>query len=264
MDFEIYGMFQLLITRCQLEILQVCVLGIVQFHSRVADIRHECETTAEQYQPVFDGQESSVFATSPPDNQNEFSVRQTDQFRQRYGRASLLVCTGLLLLASAIPVHSQDDVSSTTPTITSSADQDTLDRLESIGRLIDVKRKQRDELNAALKGSSSDVMQDERSRLVAVAQDLAALRSSFEHVLLDDVDTELMAKVDNSDFNWRRELVEIVEPLLSSLKSLTKRPRQLAELRNSIDLDTRRLAVAEKALLAIDRVPKQTLARTRC
>ena len=166
------------------------------------------------------------------------------------------------MLVSALPVHAQDTENLATEAITTSVDQDTLDRLQSIGRLIDVKRKQREELIATLKGSSSDVMQDERLRLVTVTQDLDALRASFEHVLLDDVDTELMAKVDNSDFNWRRELVEIVEPLLSSLKSLTKRPRQLAELRNSIDLDTRRLAVAEQALLAIERVPRETLVKS--
>ena len=51
-DFEIYRRFRLLIPRCQLDILQVCVLGGVQLHACVADITRACETNAERCQPL--------------------------------------------------------------------------------------------------------------------------------------------------------------------------------------------------------------------
>lgn len=71
---------------------------------------------------------------------------------------------------------------------------------------------------------------------------------NFLQALLEDIDTQLVLESEPQQFNWRDELVEVVEPLLSSLKSMTKRPRQIAELRKSINLDTRKLAIAEEAL----------------
>lgn len=202
-------------------------------------------------------------------------MRLINWVTRQSGRRSQLLCLCLIVGFASTPTFAQDvdkqaitaasgteELDASLPTLeslVSSEEQDTLQRLQSIGKLINAKRQQRDDLTSALTGSSPDSMQDERQRLNVVTQDLKALRGSFEKVLLDSVDTHLMATSDDAEFNWRSELVEVIEPLLISLKTLTKRPRQLAELRKNIELDKQKLMVTEQALVVIDRVPKEVL-----
>ena len=174
------------------------------------------------------------------------------------------ICQFIGIVAAAVlnmtsPVLAQDASTPSIQAVENYEDQDQLARLQSIGLLIETKRIQRDELTAALKDSLDGAMQDERDRLSAVIRDLTSLRSSFERALLQDVDTQLMAGKENPQFDWRNELLEVVEPLLISLKSMTKRPRQLAELRNVIDLDSQKLVVAEQALQTIEKLSGQSL-----
>ena len=164
------------------------------------------------------------------------------------------------------PAAAQDDSLPADDSVTDSEAAVKLDRLQSIGDLLVVKRQQRNELTSALKGSAPDQMQDERERLIVVKQDLESLRASFDLALLDGIDTNQMADVENADFNWRVEIVEIIEPLLISLKSLTKRPRQLAALRKEIEVGTLKLAITEQAHAAIAELSSETLnegAKTR-
>ena len=181
---------------------------------------------------------------------------QKEMFRHLSGFIGIVV---VVVLTMVSPVLAQDVPTHNTQAAEGYEDQDQLDRLQSIGLLIKAKRIQRDELTAALKDSAPGAMQDERERLSTVIQDLASLRSSFERALLHDVDTQLMSGTKNSQFDWRTELLEVVEPLVISLKSMTRRPRQLAELRNVIELDRQRLVVAGQALQVIEKVSGQSL-----
>jgi len=156
-------------------------------------------------------------------------------------------------------VEAQDIPAPDTQAVDDLHEQDKFERLQSIGTLIKTKKLQRDELIAALEGSAPTAMQDERERLRTVIQDLASLRTSFESALLPNVDTQLMANEKNSTFNWRGELLMVIEPLLSSVKSMTERPRQMTELREHIELDTKKLSIAEQALLTIQKVSAHPL-----
>ena len=186
------------------------------------------------------------------------------------GSASVKACVlffAIYILAVIVsPVAAQEAPLPAVDPVTNSEAAVKLDRLQSIGDLLVLKRQQRDELTSTLKGSAPDQMQDERERLVVVKQDLESLRASFDLALLDGIDINQMADVENADFNWRVEIVEIVEPLLISLKSLTKRPRQLAALRKEIEVDTLKLAITEQAHSAIAQLSTELLndgAKTR-
>jgi len=170
-------------------------------------------------------------------------------------------CLGLFVTAliSVFPASAQEIPDPDLDSITDPGERNKLDRLQAIGGLIKTKRTQRDELAALLRGTASDSMHDERERLNAVMQDLERLRTSFELALLEDVDIQLMSDTEAQAFDWRDELVEVVEPLLSSLKSMTKRPRQMAELRKVIDLESQKLAVAEQALATVNDIPVEAL-----
>ena len=181
-------------------------------------------------------------------------------------KACVLLCAILILTVVVSPVAAQEAPQPDVESVTNSEAAIKLERLQSIGDLLVVKRQQRNELTNALKGSAPDQMQDERERLIIVKQDLESLRSSFDLALLDGIDTNQMDDVENADFNWRVEIIEIVEPLLISLKSLTKRPRQLAALRKDIEVGTLKLAITEQAHSAIDELSVESLndgAKTR-
>ena len=181
-------------------------------------------------------------------------------------KACVLSCAILIFLVIVSPVTAQEAPQPDVESVTNSEAAVKLERLQSIGDLLVVKRQQRNELTNALKGSAPDQMQDERERLIIVKQDLESLRSSFDLALLDGIDTNQIDDVENADFNWRVEIIEIVEPLLISLKSLTKRPRQLAALRKEIEVGTLKLAITEQAHSAIDELSVEWLndgAKTR-
>ena len=181
-------------------------------------------------------------------------------------KVCVLSCVILIFSVIVSPVVAQEAPQPDVESVTNSEAAIKLDRLQSIGDLLVVKRQQRNELTDALKGSTPDQMQDERERLIIVKQDLESLRSSFDLALLDGIDTNQMADVENADFNWRVEIIEIVEPLLISLKSLTKRPRQLAALRKEIEVGTLKLAITEQAHSAIAELSVELLndgAKTR-
>jgi len=182
---------------------------------------------------------------------------------RRYFFAYLAKCARLGLFVTALisvfPASAQEIPDPDLDSITDPGERNKLDRLQAIGGLIKTKRTQRDELAALLRGTASDSMHDERERLNAVMQDLERLRTSFELALLEDVDIQLMSDTEAQAFDWRDELVEVVEPLLSSLKSMTKRPRQMAELRKVIDLESQKLAVAEQALATVNDIPVEAL-----
>ena len=181
-------------------------------------------------------------------------------------KACVLLCGIVMLTISISPVAAQDVASPADNEVITPEDTTRVDRLQSIGDLIKAKREQRDELTSSLRDSEPDQMQDERERLAIVKQDLESLRDSFDQALLDGIDTHLMVDAENADFNWREELIEIVEPLLISLKSLTKRPRQLAALRAKIEVDTQKLEIARQADLAIAQMSGEVLndgAKTR-
>lgn len=171
-----------------------------------------------------------------------------------------LVFIALLVCLTAPPANAQDvSASDPAPTTRSAQSLEKLERLQSIGMLIREKRTQRDELTSVLEGGAPGTMQDQRERLETVIQDLASLRSSFENALLDNIDVQLMSETESAEFNWQDELLEVVEPLLTSLKSMTKKPRQLTELRKNIALDSQRLSVADEAMQAIEEISGYSL-----
>lgn len=167
----------------------------------------------------------------------------------KYLRCLRLSLVVFILIPLASTVAQAQSVAVQTQDVSANQnDADKVERLQSIGQLITVKRIQRDQITALLRDSAPDALQDERERLNTIKQDLESLRKSFDLALLEDIDPQLMSDTDIEQFNWRDELIDVVEPLLSLLKSMTKRPRQIAELQKRIELDTQKLSTAEKAL----------------
>lgn len=132
-------------------------------------------------------------------------------------------------------------------------------RLDELARLLVKKTAERDTLNEALQNTPAAERNDERTLLVNLNRDIATLKSTFELVALEDTDTSVMDEEEESSSTWQEDIVEILSPLVDSLKSLTERPRQLAELRDNIMLTQQRMDVADDALAELEAVPSSRL-----
>ena len=132
-------------------------------------------------------------------------------------------------------------------------------RLDEIARLIDNKIEQRDELRQSLEGAAENSLLKERASLTSVEKDIERLSNTFEIIALGETDTSLMADNTEEETDWQQDLIEILNPVIESLKSLTKRPRQLAELRDALFISRSRLAVAQEALEELQTIPDATL-----
>ncbi|MDB3936255.1 hypothetical protein N9383_06000 [Granulosicoccus sp.] len=174
--------------------------------------------------------------------------------------SSLQFCWLVLLFIVATPVSvvMAQDQSQNQP---ESAETVTLQatRLDELSRLMEKKIIQRDTLRQALSGVPETEMLKERATLADTQGDIARLRTTFELVALGSTDTSLLTQSEDPETDWRQDLVQILDPLIESLKSLTKRPRQLAELRDAIFTSQTGLAVAVQALEELQAIPAEGL-----
>lgn len=146
-------------------------------------------------------------------------------------------------------------------TSTALTDETTLQaiRLAELSRLLEKKTEQRSELRQVLEGADENALVQERTTLTNLNRDIAKLTTTFEIVALGSTDTSLLNGADETPTDWRQDMIEILDPLVESLKSVTKRPRQLAELRDAIFMADSRLDVAEDALAELQTIDIETL-----
>ena len=174
--------------------------------------------------------------------------------------SSLQVCLLILVLlvsSHATEVIAQDQ--SAAPTESSDLVNLQVTRLDELSRLLEKKIVQRDALRQTLAGVPDTEMLKERETLADTLRDIAKLQATFELIALGDTDTSLLSSDDEVETDWRQDLIEIMDPLVESLKSLTKRPRQLAELRDTIFKSQSGLAVADQALAELGVIPNAGL-----
>ena len=134
-----------------------------------------------------------------------------------------------------------------------------LTRLDELARIMTKKMGERDVLRDSLEDIAEDEMPDERATLSNLDRDIARLKTTFELVALGNTDTSLMDAADEQPTDWREDLVEIVDPLMDSLKSLTERPRRLAEFRETIFNAEERMKITTQALGELEKLPADTL-----
>ena len=132
-------------------------------------------------------------------------------------------------------------------------------RLDELARLLEKKVTQRNTLKQSLADADEPTKAREKNTLDDLNRDIAKLSSTFEIVALGSTDTSLFSVSDDEETDWRQDLVDILDPLIESLKSVTERPRQLAELRDTIFTNQTRLAVAEEALTELQGIDPTTL-----
>lgn len=164
-----------------------------------------------------------------------------------------LVLLVYLLTVLAASANAQDQ-SGVPPVLPDGASVQTV-RLSELAELLEKKTTQRDDLKQLLEGASEGSMVQERNTLKNLNRDIARLNTTFETVALGDTDTSLLDPQEDENTDWRQDLIDILDPLIESLKSVTERPRQLAELRETNFLNQSKLAVAKAAQAELQEIP---------
>lgn len=132
-------------------------------------------------------------------------------------------------------------------------------RLDELARLLQKKTEQRAELEKSLAGKSDPVPADKQKALNNLNRDISNLSDTFEMIALSNMDTSVLKGSDIVTTDWRQDLLDILNPLIESLKSITKRPRQVAEARDTVFRSEARLLITKQAVSELEAIPAGSL-----
>jgi len=132
-------------------------------------------------------------------------------------------------------------------------------RLNEISALIDRKTVERRELQQQLQALGDEATDADRQALRVVNDDLSRITDTFEIIALGDIDVDLLDSDETQPTTWQEDLLDVLTPLLDSLRSITERPRQVADLRETIRTLIEKKRVADEALVAIEQLGDNTL-----
>ena len=138
--------------------------------------------------------------------------------------------------------------------------QSVIDNLMTIQQSLDARRANQQELRKRLKAASDPAEALELEEEIAHNRsEIADLQQSFEHVATGNINLAVLADVPEQPINWRNEIEQISRPLLSSLKELTAKPRQIDSLTREIERRGSQLKVLDRALESIRSINTQNM-----
>ncbi len=82
------------------------------------------------------------------------------------------------------------------------------------------------------------------------------LEIALEEFALGGVDLDLFRELPDTKFDWKKELQDVVKPLLIELKKLSERPRMIEKLRSEQKYYQARLPIAQRAVQKIEELKK--------
>lgn len=169
----------------------------------------------------------------------------------------------LVLLFACMPfhLHAQTIAGQEQGTAIDAPLQSAVENLASIQQSIELKQSAVRDLKKQLKKleDPSD-KQELEQKIERIKTEMKGLQLSFEHIVLGGVAPSILTDQPEEQINWRDEVEKISRPLLSMLKELTAKPRQIDSLRRDIELRQDQLKEIEQALDSIHLFDKQPLA----
>jgi len=165
-------------------------------------------------------------------------------------------------LVATLPSHAETPANTVMPEQESPQQiklQNTVDNLTSIQTSIEANRKTVRELRAQLKKLEDSAERIEiEQKIERINSDIASLQSAFSHIALNGVSASTLTQQPDIQINWKDEIEQISRPLLSTLKELTAKPRELDSLRREIALREDQLETIGKALDSLHAIQTQT------
>ena len=138
--------------------------------------------------------------------------------------------------------------------------QNAVENLTSIQQSLESKRTAARILREQMKRLEDVAEKQElEQKLERIYRDIANLQLDFDNIALGNPNLSLLADQPDQQIDWRAELAQISRPLLSTLKQLTAKPRQIDSLqRESARLEDQ-LEVIQKSIDSIHHFKQQTL-----
>lgn len=135
-----------------------------------------------------------------------------------------------------------------------------VENLASIQQSIELKRSAILVLRKQLKKTDDATEKKElEQKITHIRSEISNLQLSFEHVALGGIDPATLNEQPDEKIDWQGELEQISKPLLSSLKQLTAKPRQIDSLQRDIGRYEDQLKVIDSALHSIRSFSSQVL-----
>ncbi len=175
-------------------------------------------------------------------------------------RIKHLAAPGLLLLGLYFQGYAQADLPQEQPATPEIKLQNTVDNLASIQKSIEAKQEQVRLLRERLKKpDDASEKQELEQNIARIRSDINSLQVSFEHLALGGISRSILNEQPEQKINWQDELEQISRPLLSTLKELTAKPRQVDSLNRDIERLQNQIKVIDKALESISSFNDQAL-----
>ena len=173
----------------------------------------------------------------------------------QYTASGTLVLLSLLLAILPAQSYAQPAPERQQAAATTIGMQDVVGGLENIQQTIESRRNSITELRKQLKGleDPSD-KQEIAQKIDQYKTDIQGLQRSFELLILGGINLSILEEEADRQLDWRMELEEIIRPLLSTLKEVTAKPRQMDSLRRIIEQREDQLEVVSRALDTIHAV----------
>jgi len=183
-----------------------------------------------------------------------FSPRPVSHIYRKLAAFSLLICA---ILCSA---YVQGEPSQVAEPASEQKLQSRVDNLASIQESIQARQLQLRQLREKLK-KPEDVSekQEIEQKIARIKLDIHGLQTSFEQVVLGGINRAVLNEQTDQQINWQDEIEQISRPLLSTLKELTAKPRQIDSLSRDIERLREQNKVIDKALESIYSLKNQTL-----
>ena len=171
-----------------------------------------------------------------------------------------LVLIALLITSESVPAEEQGSEGNGKVAETQAKLENSVDSLVILQQSIDAKRESVRELTKRLKQMTDPAeILEVQQKIERVKKEIPSLQNSFEYVALGGINQSVLVDQPEQKINWRDELELISKPLISTLKEITAKPRQIDALRRDIDRHQEQLEEIEKALYSLQFFKGQTL-----
>ncbi|MCC5850872.1 MAG: hypothetical protein JJU29_22520 [Verrucomicrobia bacterium] len=129
-----------------------------------------------------------------------------------------------------------------------------LDSLSALFESLRAREKEQEALHERLQAAGDDIQRAAiRRELEETIEAVESLRQQFQRIALAS-DVSMFEKTVEESFDWQKEIVQFIRPVLNELKNMTAESREVAELQSHKEELTRRRNAAKSAMDNIDRL----------
>lgn len=166
----------------------------------------------------------------------------------------ILILTGILSITMCLPVvhpASGDESGQESPETADASRTDTLNKL--LQNRVDITHEIEEKKHAQQVAASEQEKVHLDSEISALKTKLKELETDFESVALG-IDPTTFHAPPQKKFEWKDEVNKLVDPLITTLKRMTARPRQIEMLRNEITRHEEQLEIVRTALENLEKL----------